>query len=172
MCAGFVHVQCRSCAVLSQVSTHGHLDFTGQTRGVGAYMEKPCKCALTIPAIHRILKKWGVGAYSEEYGICELICECKRSLTHHAHTNIHTHTTQRTHTRTHARTHARTHTHTHTTQQHARTHTHATQHTHARTHARTRTHTHTHTRTSVRVKRETTRTFVSTSFVPGARRED
>ncbi len=63
------------------------------------YMEKPCKCASTILVIH---KEWEVGAYSEEYGTCDLICECKRSLTHH------------THTHTHARTHTHTHTHTHT----------------------------------------------------------
>ncbi len=48
--------------VQSWVSTHGHLEFTGQKSDLGAYMDNTSVC---ITCIHWIIKNWGVEAYME-----------------------------------------------------------------------------------------------------------
>ncbi len=46
-------------AAFSRVSVHGDFKFTGQRKGVGAYMEKPFVRMTYICASHRIIKKGG-----------------------------------------------------------------------------------------------------------------
>ncbi len=48
------------------------LENHGPKNSVGAYVEKPFVCLLHIHMNHRIIKNWGVGAYSGDYGTCYL----------------------------------------------------------------------------------------------------
>ncbi len=47
------------CTVISRLSAHGRLKFTGQKTGVGVYTEKPFVRITHIHTNHRIIKKRG-----------------------------------------------------------------------------------------------------------------
>ncbi len=139
--------------VVSQVSTHGHLEFTGQTLRVGSYTEEPSEQAKRAPPRHRIITNGGGYSHRDEHSL-----ETIRYTYMYCYINMYCGYEFQTRKNeiwkceifyTHARTHAHTHhtharMHTHTTRTHARMHTHMHTQTHTHTHAHTHTHTHTH----------------------------